>query len=58
MIGIELDKPAKPVFDACLAAGLLVNVTRETVIRLAPAATIKKADLSKGLEILISALKG
>ncbi len=36
MIGIELDKPCKDVVNLALAAGLLVNVTADNVIRLLP----------------------
>ena len=36
MIGIELDKPCKDVVGLALAAGLLVNVTADNVIRLLP----------------------
>ena len=36
MIGIELERNATPVKDHCLGAGVLVNVTQESVIRLLP----------------------
>lgn len=36
MIGIELERNATPVKDHCLEAGVLVNVTQESVIRLLP----------------------
>ncbi len=39
MIGIELDKPCKDVVGLALAAGLLVNVTADNVIRLLPPLT-------------------
>jgi acetylornithine aminotransferase len=37
MIGIELDRPCGEIVTQALDAGLLVNVTRDTVIRLLPA---------------------
>jgi len=43
MIGIELDRPAGPVRDHALHAGLLINVTRESVIRLVPPLIIDDA---------------
>jgi len=43
MIGIELDRPAAPVRDHALQAGLLINVTRESVIRLVPPLIIDDA---------------
>ena len=36
MIGIELNKPCKSLFSAAMAAGLIINVTADTVIRLLP----------------------
>ena len=57
MIGIELDKPGKEVVTACMERGLLINCTRDTVLRLAPALTVGDSDLAAGLEILISVLK-
>ena len=58
MIGIELDKPGRPVVEACLAAGLLINCTQDNVLRLAPPLVISDALLRKGLRILIKTLKG
>ncbi len=56
MIGIELDRPGKEVFAACLDRGLIINCTRETVLRLAPPLTIEESDLSEGLDILLDVL--
>jgi acetylornithine/N-succinyldiaminopimelate aminotransferase len=36
MIGIELNKPCKSLFSAAMVAGLIINVTADTVIRLLP----------------------
>ena len=36
MIGIELNKPCKSLFSAAMTAGLIINVTADTVIRLLP----------------------
>ena len=36
MIGIELNKPCKSLFSTAMAAGLIINVTADTVIRLLP----------------------
>ena len=57
MIGVQLDKPGKGVFDTCLARGLYINCTQDTVLRLAPAMNITDADLDEALDILISVLK-
>ncbi len=37
MIGIELDRPCRELVQRALGAGLLINVTRERVVRLLPA---------------------
>jgi len=56
MIGIELDKPGKDVVTKCMERGVLINVTQETVLRLAPAIVIEDSLLDKGLETLIDVL--
>lgn len=43
MIGIELQHNAAAVKDSCLAAGVLVNVAQESVIRLLPPLIIDEA---------------
>ncbi|HWU84777.1 MAG TPA: aspartate aminotransferase family protein [Rhodocyclaceae bacterium] len=44
MIGIQLDRPCAELVKAALEAGLLINVTAESVIRLLPALTFGDAD--------------
>lgn len=57
-IGIELDQPdAGDVAKAALEAGLLVNAAQGSVIRLAPALTITRAELDEGLTTLIGLLQ-
>ena len=58
MIGLELDKPGKEAFTKCMERGLLINCTADTVLRLAPPLIIPDKDISEGMEILISVLKG
>jgi len=36
MIGIELNNPCKSLFSTAMAAGLIINVTADTVVRLLP----------------------
>ena len=57
MLGIELDGPGKDLFTRCLERGLLINVTQETVIRLAPPLTIDDGLLTKGIGMLIEELR-
>ncbi len=44
MIGIELDRPCTELVGEALAAGLLINVTADDVIRLLPALIINEAE--------------
>jgi acetylornithine aminotransferase len=44
MIGVELDRPCGELAKAALAAGLLINVTQERVIRLLPPLIIEAAE--------------
>ena len=57
MIGIELTKPGKEVFTTCLARGLFINCTQDTVLRLAPPLTTPDEDFAKGLGVLLDVLK-
>ncbi len=52
MIGLELNRPGKDVVTECLARGLLINCTNETVLRFVPPLIIKKDEIDR----LISAL--
>ena len=56
MVGIDLTFPGKPIFGKCLEAGLLLNVTHETTVRLLPAMTVTEAELDAGLKILSGVL--
>lgn len=54
--GIELDRPALPVVDAALKAGLLINRTAETVVRLLPPYVITSSEIEEGLALLDNAI--
>ena len=56
MIGLELDRDATFVVDACLKRGLLVNVTHGNVVRLLPALTIRDDQIDHGCSILADVL--
>ena len=45
MIGIELDRPCGDVVERGLEAGLLINVTADTVVRLLPPLNMKDAEV-------------
>ena len=57
MIGLELGIEAGGVRDACLASGLLVNVTHSTVIRLLPPLILRDEDIETALGILTRAIE-
>jgi predicted acetylornithine/succinylornithine family transaminase len=56
LIGIEIDKPAGPVVDACRDKGLLVLSAGDKVVRLAPPLVIDERDCDRALETLRGAL--
>ncbi|MFB3919389.1 aspartate aminotransferase family protein [Candidatus Velamenicoccus archaeovorus] len=57
MIGLELTRRGKPVVDRCLAKGLLINCTHDTVLRLMPALNVTKKQADTALKILGSVLR-
>ena len=56
MIGVELDRPAAAVIDACREQGVLIGSAGENVLRITPALTIAAADLEHGLSLLSEVL--
>ena len=57
MIGVQLDRPCGDLVAQALEAGLLINVTAESVIRLLPALTFSDADSKLLVDILASLVK-
>ena len=51
MIGVETEKPAKEIVNACIEKGVLV-LTAKTKVRLLPSLNIGWDDLKKGIQIL------
>ena len=52
MVGVELDRPCAELVGQALAAGLLINVTAERVIRLLPPLTFTDADVTALIDAL------
>lgn len=52
MIGVELEKDAKPIVLECLKENLLINCTHDTVLRLMPALNVTKKEINKTVDIL------
>jgi len=52
LLGLELDRPAARVVDACRERGVLVGSAGERVVRLTPPLTISDPELGHGLHVL------
>ena len=52
MVGVELDRPCGELVKRALAAGLVMNVTADKVIRLLPPLVLKEAEARQLVEIL------
>jgi acetylornithine/N-succinyldiaminopimelate aminotransferase len=58
MIGVDLKEPkAKAVFDACLAAGLIVNPVGDSILRLLPPVIVTDEQVNEGAGILEGAIR-
>ena len=57
MIGIQLDRPCGELVNLAREAGLLINVTQDSVIRLLPALTYTDADSKQLVDILAPVVK-
>ena len=57
MIGIELDRPGRPLVATALERGLVINCTADKVIRLLPALTLTAEEADEGLSILAGVLR-
>jgi acetylornithine/N-succinyldiaminopimelate aminotransferase len=56
-LGIEMKEAPKQLVEKGLAQGVVVNVTADKVVRLAPPINITKADLDEGLNRLIGVIR-
>jgi acetylornithine aminotransferase len=57
MVGIELDRPCGDVVERGLDAGLLINVTADTVVRLLPPLNMKDAEVQLLIDGVSSVIK-
>ena len=53
MIGVELDRPCGDLVEQALEAGLLINVTMDSVIRLLPPLIMNEGEARQVLSILV-----
>lgn len=57
MIGVELDRPCGDVVKMALAAGLVLNVTADNVIRLLPPLVVSEAESREVVERLLPVVR-
>ncbi len=57
LIGIELDRPCGDLVAACRAAGLLINVTADTVVRLLPPLIMNETEAMLLVQILAAQIR-
>ena len=57
LIGIELDRPCGELVKTALAAGLLINVTADTVVRLVPPLVISRAEADQLVNELVPLMR-
>ena len=57
MLGIQLDRPCAELVTDALAAGLLINVTADNVVRLLPALVINAAESRQLVDMLATLIK-
>jgi acetylornithine/N-succinyldiaminopimelate aminotransferase len=52
MLGVELNMPGKQIVLDCMAEGLLINCTHDTVLRMLPAYIVTEKEADQALKIL------
>jgi acetylornithine aminotransferase len=58
MIGIELDRPCGDIVTRALAAGVLLNVTADTVVRMLPSLIFSDAEADQLVEMTSTLIRG
>jgi len=56
MIGVQLSSPGAEIVDKCLARGLRINCTNNTVLRFMPAMIVTKEQIDEAINILDSVM--
>ncbi|MGA2070082.1 MAG: aspartate aminotransferase family protein [Sedimentisphaerales bacterium] len=56
MIGVQLASPGAAIVDKCLARGLRINCTNNTVLRFMPAMIVTKEQIDEAINILDSVM--
>jgi predicted acetylornithine/succinylornithine family transaminase len=58
LVGAELDRPAQPIVDAALDAGLVCLTSGANVLRLAPPLVVEEAEIDSALQTLTEVMNG
>jgi len=57
MLGMELGREGKSIYEQCLEKGLLINCAHENVLRIMPRLGVSKSEINKAVKILDSVFK-
>jgi len=57
MLGLQLRQEGKPIYQACLKRGLLINCTHGNVLRIMPQIAVTKSEIDKAVGILDKVLQ-
>ncbi|MCK9594230.1 MAG: aspartate aminotransferase family protein [Candidatus Omnitrophica bacterium] len=57
MCGVELSIPGKPIVEACVKEGLLINCTHDSVLRVMPALNVTIGQINTAVKIMEKAIK-
>ena len=52
MIGVQLARPGADIVKQCMAQGLLINCTHDTVLRMLPSMAATPSEIDEGMDIL------
>jgi acetylornithine aminotransferase len=57
MIGIELDYPCRELVARALAAGVVINVTQDTVVRLLPPLILSDGEADQIVQVVAQVVR-
>jgi acetylornithine/N-succinyldiaminopimelate aminotransferase len=52
LLGLALDRPGKPIVDACFEKGFLINCTQDTILRFAPPLIVEQEEIDALIKVL------
>jgi len=52
LLGMALDRPGKPIVDACLQKGFLINCTQDTILRFVPPLIVEQEEIDTLIKTL------